>query len=420
MKNKYLFILFVCLLSPLTLKGQTSLDFHLDSRKNSLETNPINYLIDQNHLHASPHKIQTVNLDKVDMYTGIPNITIPLYNISVGDINIPISLSYNATGVNPNQLSSFVGLNWSLNTGGDITKQVKGVEDFGFTFSDPYLKHGTLVDYSNLKDVSFERGRGILSVGWLTDKDFSFYDYYNITPKGQKKVDLNRTFVEKRDPFPDFFIVNSPGLTTKFVHKKDGTPMEIEYKGFDIKSYIGKSPLINFKKELFNDKFEELARKYSGPGTNKINCINRIDIKNNDGIDYVYDVLDVNQYAERSGFLEIGPNTPAYLTSQGVIKYHPSKIQDKYGNVVKFEYETYSVEEPIHRKQFIYKCLSFQGYRDTPLQINSTQTTFPLLHKIKKIIFRGGSIEFFYNFERKDVPSDKALKIIIVKAQTTK
>src|SRR5207253_8323864 len=35
----------------------------------------------------------------VSLYTGIPNITVPLYNIEYGDLSLPVSISYHSAGV---------------------------------------------------------------------------------------------------------------------------------------------------------------------------------------------------------------------------------------------------------------------------------------------------------------------------------
>lgn len=63
--------------------------------------------------------------------TGIPSISIPLLNISEGGIEIPISLSYNASGIKVQQQETTVGLGWALNAGGVITRSVNGRPDDG-------------------------------------------------------------------------------------------------------------------------------------------------------------------------------------------------------------------------------------------------------------------------------------------------
>jgi YD repeat-containing protein len=58
----------------------------------------------------------------VDFYNGLSQIQIPLYEIKSRDLQLPISLSYHASGIQVNQEASIVGLGWVLNAGGIITK----------------------------------------------------------------------------------------------------------------------------------------------------------------------------------------------------------------------------------------------------------------------------------------------------------
>ena len=57
---------------------------------------------------------------QVGEYTGTPNISFPLHTIKYKDIELPINLSYNSSGVQVAAEASWVGLNWDLNVGGCI------------------------------------------------------------------------------------------------------------------------------------------------------------------------------------------------------------------------------------------------------------------------------------------------------------
>ncbi len=65
----------------------------------------------------------------VSKYTGIPDISIPLYSIKLGDFQIPISLSYHPAGVRVEAEASWVGLGWTLTAGGTISREIKGLDD---------------------------------------------------------------------------------------------------------------------------------------------------------------------------------------------------------------------------------------------------------------------------------------------------
>lgn len=65
----------------------------------------------------------------VSLFTGIPQVEIPLYELQCGDHKFPISLTYHGGGVRPDQMPGWVGQGWSLNAGGCITRVVKGQPD---------------------------------------------------------------------------------------------------------------------------------------------------------------------------------------------------------------------------------------------------------------------------------------------------
>ena len=65
----------------------------------------------------------------VSPFTGTVDISIPLYTLQQGPLKLPISLSYHSSGVKINESASWVGLGWSLNAGGVITRTVQGLPD---------------------------------------------------------------------------------------------------------------------------------------------------------------------------------------------------------------------------------------------------------------------------------------------------
>lgn len=66
----------------------------------------------------------------VNLFKGEANISIPIYAYEVGNLSVPISISYNSSGIKVDELASNVGLGWSLSAGGVITRTVKGMPDF--------------------------------------------------------------------------------------------------------------------------------------------------------------------------------------------------------------------------------------------------------------------------------------------------
>lgn len=72
---------------------------------------------------------------QVSHFTGLPNISIPIYEAKSGALSVPITLSYHAAGNKPLDIASWVGLGWSINTGGQLTRNVNGRPDEDYYFT---------------------------------------------------------------------------------------------------------------------------------------------------------------------------------------------------------------------------------------------------------------------------------------------
>ncbi|WP_284464731.1 hypothetical protein [Chryseobacterium sp.] len=102
---------------------------------------PIGVLLMMGTLHAqqeSPKMVPRViapNLDanalgvfdkqSVNLSTGTPSIGVLLHAIRVGDLELPIKLQYDASGIKVGQMATSVGLGWSINNSGILTQEVR-------------------------------------------------------------------------------------------------------------------------------------------------------------------------------------------------------------------------------------------------------------------------------------------------------
>jgi RHS repeat-associated protein len=135
----------------------------------------------------------------VNYFTGIPQIKLPIYTIEEGGISLPISVSYHASGVKPNEPASWVGTNWSLNAGGMVTRTIVGLRD--------ELPSG----YINV-------------INSLT---------------GNPKTDIENNGNTIPDTEPDIFSYNFNGYTGKFfIGNRDNTPEVVFIEKTDIKGFI--------------------------------------------------------------------------------------------------------------------------------------------------------------------------------------
>lgn len=134
----------------------------------------------------------------VSHYTGVPNISLPLYEIQIDDFTLPITLSYHASGIKVNQEASWVGLGWSLSAGGTISRTVKCVDDF--SPNSTYIEEG----YYYAPEVAG------------ADKSIPLYPgnpstFYIFTYSG---------IYLKMDSEPDIFFYSFPGGSGKFILDK--------------------------------------------------------------------------------------------------------------------------------------------------------------------------------------------------------
>jgi YD repeat-containing protein len=68
----------------------------------------------------------------IDYSTGVPNIQIPICELKSGNITIPVSISYHASGIKVRDVASELGLGWVLNAGGFISQTTVGrIDGYG-------------------------------------------------------------------------------------------------------------------------------------------------------------------------------------------------------------------------------------------------------------------------------------------------
>ncbi len=151
----------------------------------------------------------------VSEYTGIPSITIPLYELKGRDLTLPISLSYHASGLKVDEISSFVGAGWSLNAGGAITRSINGLTDFKSKRGPSLERHGIArplaYDHNDNQIGGRRIPKKISSHCTLTWEDNTVDE--NILNYGF----IGEILFEKHvDTEPDMFYYNFGGLSGKF------------------------------------------------------------------------------------------------------------------------------------------------------------------------------------------------------------
>jgi len=169
-------------------------------------------------------------------YTGVPDISIPLYNIGIKGVQVPIGLSYHASGIKVDEISSDVGIGWSLIAGGAVSILPNGLMDEVSGF--PNIGTG---NYDKIKNNTLQPGYtgGLIPCATasiyndpLTDPDpYGLYSGGDITL-------LGGVIRETHDTEPDIYSFQFPGKSGKFFLDESGVFRTIPYSEVKIERII--------------------------------------------------------------------------------------------------------------------------------------------------------------------------------------
>lgn len=151
----------------------------------------------------------------VSNYTGVVNIDVPLYTISIRDIQIPISLSYHASGIKVQEEASRVGLGWVFNCGGVITRNIVGRDDL---HQSPF---SYLSQYNNSPELPLGPEYAV-SLEPVYDNTVKVFNRSG-DPQAPtvQHIDL-QNYYKEFDYQPDEFTYNFMGRSGRFVMTRDG------------------------------------------------------------------------------------------------------------------------------------------------------------------------------------------------------
>lgn len=173
----------------------------------------------------------------VSTYTGVPDITIPLYTIQDGELTVPISLSYHAGGNKVEEEASWVGLGFSLNSGGVITRAIRGYDDLkivGGSYTGYY--HNQLLPDPLGTGTPYQQTEGPLRtrriiIGGIEHRD---PEPYYLIKNGQSEN--YREWIDQLDLdwASDLYYLNANGLTGKFVFDDEKNPVLLKQQNISI------------------------------------------------------------------------------------------------------------------------------------------------------------------------------------------
>ena len=231
--------------------------------------------------------------NSVSLYTGTPDISVPIYNLKDGVIDLPFVLRYNNSGIKVDEEASWVGLGWNLNVGGVITQNIVG------DYDEIDQMYNTILEKMNINENNWINSYANYSYNYEFHKKLQMYlgDSYSSTA-GKLT--------------PDVFYYSYPGGSGRFFFDYRSNNIYMPTRENGIQIYVSKR--VN-------------------------NSIREFKIQTEEGVLHTFEFLskygDVNK-----------PRTPSTITYILTSSLYPNQqiIQYKYSNV------------PINRQAFSESC----------------------------------------------------------------
>lgn len=364
---------------------------------------------------ASFHKNEYL---PTDLHNGKIDVKVPIYNIKSGKINIPISLSYNMSGIKVDEIASSVGLGWNLNASGSIYHLVNDMYDG--TINTLYLVGEQTGDINLPYNIGFNR---------------KYFLEQNHLISDQIAIKANV------DSALDHYIINAPGLNNSFVIEDvdhlnyTSNPLLREYKSKFIKPLGHKMDNESLKFSAIPIDFIHFSGDEDGnPDLNistseKVPLLGVYDftnfkITNESGLIYNFIIGDIHEERALPVLVESDQWEGDRSHSANINNYILESIYDpSTQQKVSFEYEEYQITTA--------QSISFSSsandsttdncgfnfipkYKGKTLYTNEKLIKFPKVNRLKKILFDKGQVEFLYAQQREDY-SGKMLTEIIIK-----
>lgn len=297
----------------------------------------------------------------VSTFNGTANVSIPIYEINVGGISVPINLAYHTSGVKVADEASWVGLGWVLNAGGVINgiveKTPEGPEIYPHSLS--------VVDRNN------------------ADSPYTV-PITNIIEAGVCYRDVNGTLI-------NLFSLGSIGKSRqdKIISYNFGS-----YSGKFIKGVATQALTFdktNIKFETYSNATNTSSRPYYYKATTP------------DGLIYTFETVGLNLHPSGAGGSEISNS------------WYVSEIKSQTGQTVKFTYTVKTILSLPTTDESRTICQQYVPLNTENKSISNGSTIEE--YYLDKIEFDNGYVKFEVS-DRDDLwtsPSAKASKLDAIK-----
>lgn len=281
----------------------------------------------------------------VSLFTGLPQVEVPVYNLNEGDLTVPIKLSYHASGFRPDIKPGSIAPNWALVTGGVIERKVHDrPDDMNYTGFDELPSFG-LTNYEvynfNYSGYYFNRDtlRKVVGNKWgqlsvLNDLAFPT----------SSALPLTNTLLGYRDTESDEYSFNFPGGSGKFYLDTSGNWVVESDQEIEVE-LTGPFLAVPFKLPVTN--LDKTGQQFTGaPGNNwraqygSYKTFGGFTITDASGIKYIFG--SSSDYIEYSIDM-MNQDRDFWQADAWYLKQiiHPN------GNVVDFQYERHGFSDQL-------------------------------------------------------------------------
>ena len=295
----------------------------------------------------------------VDLSTGRANVQIPLFTVGTPNIQIPVSLNYQTSGIKVTDVATWVGLGWNLSAVGKITRIVRGHPD-----DQGYLLLSMQTNLQNIIKNQSSWNHGL------------FDSYYDQQSNGNL------------DGQPDIFYFEIPGKSGMFVLDPAGKAHTIPYQDIQVRKER------SFDFTIIDENGTKYLFAYSG----------------REAIEQTIIDTTVDNSITLPSFIKPDVKTKTVGYRSGWQLY---QITDCHGEVVSFTYDNTS--------SFEYENYNYAALFDINTTTKEKVKKYEYLQHIKtkekpaylkEITWRGGKLEFISTTDRKDLQGARLLKEI--------
>lgn len=274
----------------------------------------------------------------VSLSSGTVSTSVPLYTLQKGGIKVPLSLNYDASGVKVDAQPSWVGQNWSLSTGGMISRIVKGVPDEAFVTEQLILRaSGNNVATNNYPVGYFYNSSGLSTANWSTTSQIE---------------DWAKNYGCELEP--DEFVFNFCGHSGVFYANEKGQLIVKGQKGWKIEPMILRNIPVYDGRIAFNINNPDprsytymranMLSNITGFGRWKVSRIMGFRVTDPQGVEYYFGQFEevdnntFNWYESNMEGIEINADFFSEIFYEEFNGWHLRKIKAPNGDEVTFKY----------------------------------------------------------------------------------